>query len=181
MTAFRIRPATTDDAAPLARAASELFAQTFAAQNREEDLRDYLAIAFGEEQQTHELSDASNLIWIAEDGRCEPIGYAHVKLGSAPPSPRIDKPVELARIYADRNWHGKGLGARLLETCVDAAVDWGASAIWLGVWKHNPRGIAFYQKNGFRIVGEQTFQLGSDPQHDWIMVRDLDQRTAGSS
>jgi len=161
--------------------ASELFAQTFAAHNREDDLRDYLAKAFGEGQQTRELGDASNLIWIAEDMRAKTIGYAHVKLGSAAASVQVTKPSELARIYTDREWHGRRVGAELLRTCVDAAVDWGASPIWLGVWKQNPRGIAFYEKNGFRIVGEQTFHLGSDPQHDWIMVRDLDQRTAGSS
>ena len=180
VTDFRIRRATVGDAALLARAASNLFAQTFAAQNRPEDLRAYLSTAFGEDQQSRELADPNGLLWVAED-REAAIGYAHVKLGSAPPSLPIERPAELVRIYADRGWHGKGVGARLLETCVGAALDWGASAIWLGVWKENPRGIAFYQKNGFQIAGEQTFLLGSDPQHDWIMVRDLDQRTAGSS
>ena len=165
----------------LARTAQRLFSQTYAEQNREDDLLDYLARTFSPQQQSAELAESGSLIWLAENHQADPIGYAHLKLGSAPPSPRIDKPAELARIYADRTWHGKGVGARLLDTCLDAAVDWGASAIWLGVWKKNPRGIAFYEKNGFRVVGEQTFLLGSDPQHDWIMARELDQRTAGSS
>jgi diamine N-acetyltransferase len=41
------------------------------------------------------------------------------------------------------------------------------------VWKENPRGIAFYKKWGFTIVGEQGFQMGEELQEDWIMSRQL--------
>ena len=45
--------------------------------------------------------------------------------------------------------------------------------VWLDVWEKNPRAIAFYEKWGFKIVGEQSFQLGADLQHDWLMSRSL--------
>ena len=178
---FRVRRANAADASRLARVGATLFAQAFAAQNRPDDMLKYLAAAFGERQQTSELADKTNLIWIAEDDESHPVGYAYVKLRSEPKSLKVGQAAELVRIYADQSWYGRGVGAELLRTCIDASMKSGAEVLWLGVWKENPRGIAFYQKNGFRIVGEQTFQLGHDAQHDWIMVRHLDQRAAVSS
>ncbi len=45
--------------------------------------------------------------------------------------------------------------------------------LWLGVWEHNPRAVAFYRKKGFRVVGDHVFQLGSDPQRDLIMTLEI--------
>ena len=47
----------------------------------------------------------------------------------------------------------------------------GADQVWLGVWEHNPRAIAFYRKHGFVEVGAQVFQLGGDPQRGLVFVR----------
>ena len=174
-TDFVVRRATADDTASVAAVGARLFAQTFAAQNTADNMRDYLALAFAEPQIRRELSDPTNVIWLAESHEARAVGYAHVKLGSHPHSKALamKRPAELSRIYADRQWHGKGLGLRLLGACVDAATEWNASHLWLGVWKENPRAVAFYAKHGFRIVGEHTFLLGADPQHDWIMVREV--------
>ncbi len=43
--------------------------------------------------------------------------------------------------------------------------------VWIGVWEHNPRAIAFYQKFGFAEVSSHIFPLGTDPQRDIILVR----------
>ena len=150
-----------------------LFAQAFAAQNTVENMRAYLEHAFSVENQERELRDRNMRTWIAEDADGTAIGYAQLRLGAEPEGLSLANPSELARIYTDAAWHGQGVGARLLAQVVDTARAWGSAALWLGVWKENPRGIAFYQKHGFRIAGEQTFRLGTDPQHDWIMVRGL--------
>ena len=39
------------------------------------------------------------------------------------------------------------------------------------VWERNARAIAFYERWGFRIVGDHIFQLGADAQRDLIMER----------
>ena len=170
---FAIRRATTADAALLARVGSVFFEQTFGAGNDPEDMRAYLSTAFGERQQTRELEDPNNLFWIAEDQNGEAIGYTQLKVKSETSVQHLERPAELARIYADQRWHGRGVGAQLLATSIDAARDAGRGDIWLGVFQHNARGIAFYEKNGFRIIGEQSFTLGKDVQRDWVMARRL--------
>ena len=173
---FSIRLATPDDAPALAVAARAFFSDTFGSANRPEDLEDYLAHAFSESRQRAELTEPGAQMLLATAGGGEIVGYVHVRLGAAPPaacSARAGRAAEIARLYADRQWHGRGLGAALMDAAVSVAVQSGAELLWLGVWEQNPRAIAFYSKHGFVDVGEQDFMLGTDRQHDRIMARRL--------
>jgi diamine N-acetyltransferase len=97
------------------------------------------------------------------------IAYAQLRL--TPTAPHGD--VELARFYVDQAHHGRGI-AQALMAAVDAhARARGGTRLWLGVWEHNARAIAFYRKCGFEKVGEHPFVLGTDLQRDWDMARPL--------
>ena len=48
-----------------------------------------------------------------------------------------------------------------------------ATALWLGVWEHNPRAQAFYRKAGFADVGSKVFVVGTDAQADRVMLKAL--------
>ena len=61
-----------------------------------------------------------------------------------------------------------------MEACIAQARSWDADVLWLGVWEHNQRAISFYGQCGFRVVDSHTFLLGTDPQRDIIMSRQLD-------
>lgn len=61
----------------------------------------------------------------------------------------------------------------LMQTCLAYARKKDVETVWLGVWEHNTRAIAFYEKNGFKKIGEHTFMLGEDAQTDWLMKKDL--------
>jgi diamine N-acetyltransferase len=66
-----------------------------------------------------------------------------------------------------------GVGAMLMQACLDEAVKQGCDTVWLDVWEPNVRARAFYRKWGFIEVGTQLFQLGSDLQHDLILQRSI--------
>ena len=78
------------------------------------------------------------------------------------------------RFYVDKPWQGQGL-ARAADgrPSKHAARARGARELWLGVWERNERAQAFYRKHGFRKVGTQVFVVGSDPQTDHVMLREL--------
>lgn len=173
MTIPLIRHATTADAALLARVGAELFTSAFAAQNNPDDLRTYLATAFSPAIQHAELADVDRATWIAESLEGAPAGYAMLRRGVGPVSVAANHPVELQRFYVAPPFQGRGLAQQLMAVCVDQAHDWGSDALWLGAWELNPRAIAFYEKCGFRKVGRQTFMVGSDCQHDFVMARTL--------
>jgi ribosomal protein S18 acetylase RimI-like enzyme len=61
-----------------------------------------------------------------------------------------------------------------MAAALEMAQRGGADRVWLGVWEHNPRAIAFYRKCGFDETGEQVFLLGRDPQRDLVMSRPVE-------
>lgn len=167
-----VRRATHADAALLADLGASTFYDSFAADNNPEDIAAYLAASFGVEKQTEELADPQCLFLIAEiEG--DAVGFAQLRSGEPPACIKGLKPIELARIYVSQSWLGFGVGAALMRACVDEARASGRETMWLGVWERNARAQAFYRKWNFSVVGEHIFQLGSDPQTDWLMERSL--------
>lgn len=174
-----IRQATADDAELLAELGARTFCETFAADNSAADMRAYLASSFSPILQATELADPDSLFLIAEvDGI--PAGYAKLKPGDPPDGVTVETPIELVRLYVSQEWLGRGVGAALMQVCIDQVRSKGHRTLWLGVWEHNDRARTFYRKWKFREVGTHIFQLGADAQTDILMERLLDQeREAG--
>ncbi len=167
-----IRYATAADATLLADMGRQTFYVTFAADNTPENMAAYLASAFGVDQQAAELADPANIFLIAEiDGVA--VGYAKLEMSRPPAEITGRHAIEIARLYAARAWIGQGIGPLLMQRCLDEAQKRGADVIWLGVWEHNPRARAFYRKWGFVEVGTHVFNVGDDPQTDYLMQRHL--------
>jgi ribosomal protein S18 acetylase RimI-like enzyme len=169
-----IRRATEADASLLSRLATRLFEETFRPMNDPADMGAYVSHAFSVEAERAALRDADCAVWIVEDATSSAMGYAMMRCGSTASGVVAKRPAELQRIYVDRGMHGLGVGDALMRTCVEHARSWHCDVLWLGVWEHNPRALAFYRKVGFRVVGRQSFQLGSDLQQDFVMARPLD-------
>jgi GNAT superfamily N-acetyltransferase len=130
----------------------------------------YLAQSFGPEIQACELADPLSRFLIAERG-AHVAGFAKLNFGPAPTAVAGRQPMEISRIYARKPWIGQGVGAALMQACLDEAARQGCDVVWLSVWQRNPRAIAFYQRWGFAQAGTAVFQLGADPQTDWLMAR----------
>lgn len=166
---FKIRRGTVADAAVLAELAARTFSEAFAASNTPDDLDAHLRASFGVAQQSAELADPDVRTLVAlQEGRL--VAYAQVRRKSAPDCVVIQRPVELHRIYLLRSVHGTGLAARLLRESGIAARELGGETLWLGVWEHNDRALAFYRKAGFKTVGSHVFVVGSDRQTDLVLV-----------
>lgn len=168
-----IRPGRAEDAAPLSALAARIFRETFAPDNRAEDIAAHIAAHFTPARQAAELADPQMVTLVLDAGGTL-AGYAQLREGPAPPSVDGPRPLELLRFYVDRPWQGRGVAAALMHAAVAAARARGARTLWLGVWERNPRAIAFYARSGFVDAGSHAFALGADIQTDRIMVRRLD-------
>lgn len=169
-----IRPAHLDDSKVLAHLAEHTFRETFTTENNLTDMEFHCAKNFGTEIQRQEILDPSCTTILAEvEGQL--VAFAQVRLHSPKECVSADHPSELHRLYVGKEWHGRGVAHKIMATILSTAADAGADHIWLGVWEHNPRAIAFYCKYGFRIVGEHIFQFGSDPQRDLVMVAEVNE------
>ena len=168
----RMRHASAADAETLAQLGARTFRETFGSQNTPENMASYLAKAFDVQVVAREIADPSVTYLIGEIDH-NPAAYAMVRSVPAPTSVTGPSPLELARFYVDRPWHGVGIANALMKACEDEARRRGARTLWLGVWEKNPRAIRFYEKCGFRDVGSQTFMVGDDPQNDRVMSRPI--------
>ena len=169
---MRIRRASAADAATLAALAERTFRDTFTEVNTSENMAAHAAAAYGTDKQRAEIeSDRIRTLLVELDGVVA--GYAQLRSGHVPDCVSAENAVELWRFYIDRSGIGRGLAQRLMEAVVVEAAEWNGRALWLGVWEHNPRAIAFYRKCGFVEVGSHVFRLGDDAQTDLIMQRQL--------
>ncbi|MEW6130967.1 MAG: GNAT family N-acetyltransferase [Acidobacteriota bacterium] len=167
---FTIRYAKPEDAFVLSELATKTFYDTFAKDNSPEDMNAYLAESLNPSEMAVEISDASFISFLIEKGSIA-VGYAQLHTGDAPECIHSENPIELARIYVSQDFIGSGVGAKLMQRCLDEAKSLGHQSIYLGVWEHNLKAQSFYQKWGFQKVGEHPFKLGNDMQTDWIMEK----------
>ncbi len=96
-----------------------------------------------------------------------------LRKGPVPEQVTGERPIELVRLYVSHESLGSGVGAALMQACIDEAKRGGHQTLWLGVWERNNRAQAFYRKWNFREVGTHPFQLGDDPQTDLLMQRSI--------
>ena len=167
---FEIRQAQPCDAAILAALAEQTFRETFAASNSIEGMDEHCERSFSESIQLAELLTARARTLIAWQ-HAQPMGFVQLRFIEPPPCVTDKSSVELQRFYVLRSWHGTGVAGELMRAAFEAAAS--APAIWLGVWPANLRAVAFYQKFGFRHVGEKIFHMPNDPQSDWVLARAL--------
>jgi ribosomal protein S18 acetylase RimI-like enzyme len=172
VTGIVIRAGASTDATALAELAARTFRETFAADNRPEDIAAHSARAYGTSQQERELADPEIATLLVEiDGQLA--GYAQLRSGVPPTCVTGEEPVELWRFYVAQPWQGRGVAQALMREVERYAYLRGGRTLWLGVWERNERAKAFYHKNGFLDVGSHVFMVGTDAQTDRIFVRSL--------
>jgi diamine N-acetyltransferase len=169
-----IRTATLEDAEILAKIAWKSFYDAFAdhPKNAPDDLKAYMDEAFSVEALAGELADRDVFFFIAEIGG-QMVGYAKLKQNSREDCVSGENPLELCRLYSLSDYIGKGIGKTLMLKCLEFAEKNGHDTFWLGVWEYNFRAQEFYKKFGLEKCGEHVFQLGSDPQIDWVLERKI--------
>lgn len=169
---IEIKRVSEEEALILTELSRSTFVETFAKDNSQEDMDMYVSQTFSESKQLMEIQDPRRRIEIAWYEN-QPLGFLHLLNGPVDPSIKETKAIEILRLYVDQKWHGKNIGAKLMERCLEIAQAEDYKVIWLGVWEKNFRAQAFYKKYGFQLVGSHIFKLGRDLQTDLIMLRYL--------
>ena len=164
-----LRLAFPGDAPSLAVLAERTFRDTFEARNSQENINLHCAKAFGPEIQQREIGDRGLVTTIAEsDGHM--VGYSQLRILRAHANVAAERPAELNRIYVEAEWQGRGVAGDLMQNALDTAARAGCDCLWLGVWEHNPKAMAFYRKFGLAILGSHAFMLGMERQRDLVMA-----------
>lgn len=172
---LRIQPVGPNELPALLHLAERTFREAWQAQNDPVHFEDYCRTHFTLERFAAEMAAPDARFYFALQENT-PVAYLKLNIGQLPgASARLEqplwpgKPVQIERIYVDAPWQGRGLGKHLLAFAEEQTRQVSATWLWLSVWQEAPRAVRFYEKNGFRIFGTETFWVGADPQPDWVM------------
>lgn len=179
--AINIRKATPSDAGQIAALGTAVFTHSFKASGcTDAQLQSYLDEAYTTDAILSTLTSPKYHTLVAVDSS-DPastiLGFALLNTGSTEPvieQGNYERPIELQRLYVGLEAHGKGIGKALMAEAERLArEDFGKATMWLGVWERNLVAQGLYGKLGFVRVGEHMFDVGGDPQLDWILVKAL--------
>jgi diamine N-acetyltransferase len=162
-----------DDAAMYARVARATFYDSYAALTDPAVMATHLHRSFGEALQRAELEDAANIVLAARTTAGAWAGFVALRRGPAPACVTAGTPLHLVRLYAVKEWHGRGAGAFLLGAARRLAASTGHDRLWLQVWERNARARRFYAKHGFVQVGTHPYRFGDEWEDDLVLQRDV--------
>lgn len=167
-----IRQATPQDATLIADLSRQTFYDTFAAQNTPANMKKFLDLQFTRGRLMMEVGRLGSTFLLAYSGD-QVAGYAKLRETHTPAALVGIPSLEIARLYACKEFIGKGVGRQLMQASLDLGREKGKKIAWLCVWEKNQRAINFYTRWGFKKFDEVDFLLGDEQQNDWMMKRPL--------
>ena len=168
-----IRQAGLQDVQSLVELAKMTFEHSFAQDNTPENMSTYLNEAFSPLKIESEIRETESPFFVAEIDH-QMVGYARVRLNDEVKDKLHQPSLELQRLYVLSEFQGLKIGASLMQACINFAKFQGYHWLWLGVWENNVKAQNFYKAHGFEKFGEHIFQMGDDPQTDWLMKKKID-------
>ena len=130
----------------------------------------YVDKSFTEAACRSELNDENN-IFFAVLLKGQPAGYFKIIYNTPHIAVPLQPVTKLERLYLLKEFHGLKLGHGLLQEAIALSKAKGDKGMWLDVWKGNERALRFYEKQGFKTVGESEFVL-TETHHNpiWVML-----------
>ncbi|TCK72800.1 acetyltransferase (GNAT) family protein [Acidipila rosea] len=171
---FRLRRCGAGDEQALSLVGAATFLEAFAGTLEGRDILLHCQKQHAPEVYATWMAETSSRIYIAESSQGgAPVGYAVLAEAKLPVADPQLTDIELKRIYLLHRFQGCGLGRALMEQSIEAAREMGRKRLLLGVYGRNVGAIAFYERCGFRKVGERTFLVGTTLHEDAVMGREI--------
>ncbi len=165
-----LRPASLSDAENLSRLGRDSFCHAFEHLYREEDLKPFLQEVYSAQAVASEIADPAITHCLVQDTADGPL-TAFIKVKQT--SPYLEHsdartPLCLSQLYTDPARTGGGIGAALMEWCLDLARHRGCDAVQLSVWSENYGAQRFYQRYGFTKIADIGFWVGQQRDEEFL-------------
>lgn len=169
---YTIKPITTDDVKKLQEVSRITFKDTFDPFTAPDDMQKFLKEDYKTDKLIKEIKNPnSRFFFLMQNG--EVTGYLKINVGDAQTEHLKPNSLEVERIYLLPAFQHKGLGNVLFDYAEEIARKENKDYLWLGVYEKNINAQHFYKRHGFKRVSQHTFQVGSDPQTDWLLLKKL--------
>ncbi|MBP2031069.1 GNAT superfamily N-acetyltransferase [Methanohalophilus levihalophilus] len=170
---FNLIPANDSHVSFLSTFGKKSFVDAYKITLPEEELEDYVDIAFSREQIEHEIEKSNAFYFLCDhkkDGLC---GYVKFICSKIPECVSSDNAIELKRLYVMDKYKGAGVGS-LLSGCGESICqEHGFTALWLRVWDGNIAAQKIYLHWGYKFCGEETYEVGREKRRVLLMVKQI--------
>lgn len=167
-----VKRAAFSDVAAMREVAIQSYMDTFAEVNSPENMTAFLNEVYNQQKLEHEFHETGSALYLAwNDNRVA--GFLRMRSSEEVAAELGSNTIELQRLYIHKDFQNQKVGRMLMQKAIDYALEGKFEWIWLGVWEHNFNAQRFYAKWGFEKFGEHIFQMGEDPQTDWLLKRKL--------
>ena len=166
---WRLRQASAADADALSLIASATFLTTYATILDGADLVSH-CVSHNQPERMAAWAKAGGAVLAELAGGHAPVGYTVLTEPDLPITPHLGD-IELRRIYALPMMHGLGLGRAMIARALEDAAADGKHRMLLGVYGKNYRAHAFYEGQGFEVVGTRQFVVGNTTHDDFVYGR----------
>ena len=173
MVEYTIKDVTENDVKELQAISRETFKANFDEYTAPADMARFLKEDYATEKLLAQINNSNSRFFflMVKD---EVAGYLKLNVNSAQTENVKPNALEVERIYLRQKFQHQGLGLVLIKLAEEIARKENYDYMWLGVYEHNLIAQKFYKKDGFTRVGQHVFQVGEDPQIDYILAKKLD-------
>ena len=163
----QIKKVQIKNTAELATLAKSSFLTAHGHSASKNDIDNYVADNFSEENFIKELANPNNHYYLIYYNTIL-AGYSKITFNTMNNCIDSKNTTYLSRLYLLKKFYGKNLGKKLFEFNIELSKKHHQKGMWLAVWIENKRAINFYSKMGFKIVGKLDFKISethSNPNH----------------
>lgn len=164
---IRIVKATIKECEVLEKISKQAFLESHGHSASKEDVDLFIHKTYSKAAFTKELLSSKNeyhLIYFNN----QIAGYSKIVCNSPNINVTSQNITKLDRLYLLKKFYGQNLGKKIFDFNIELSKRNGQKGIWLAVWVKNFKAIRFYEKMGFKIVGDYNFKISeqhSNPNH----------------
>jgi diamine N-acetyltransferase len=166
-----IRP-NIHHASVLAELGAKSFIESHGHSASEIDIQNYVSMNFNESVFKNELADTTHIYHLVLVDSI-PAAYSKIRLNTAMPTNTDSQLCKMDRLYVLKEHYDKGLGKQLFDFNLNFAKAHDQKGFWLYVWRENQRALKFYDKQGFKNVGDTFFKISethSNPNYFMLLT-----------
>ena len=165
-----VREATELDSDSLSLLASSTFIESYDDLSPEESAR-YVSEFFSRDRFLDHIRSPDSRVLVADEGSLA--GYILLQRANAPGSISMQYQLECVRLFVKKSAQGRNWGSRLLDEGLRVSEREGFESLWLKVWDKNVNAIRFYERKGFRCLGEASYTEGGMNDRVLILGRSI--------
>ncbi|HMS64366.1 MAG TPA: GNAT family N-acetyltransferase [Ignavibacteria bacterium] len=165
------REAEISDALQLSVLLGHVFIDTYGTEGVNSESANFIFKEFSVKNTEKLIMDNSENIIIATY-KDNIVGVAEMEFNKICPVDNIIAP-ELNKLYVLERFCGKGIGYNLLKKVEEIIITKEVNEIWLSVLSTNERAVSFYERQGFKWIGNFDFQMEFSSHDNKVMHKKL--------